>query len=418
MATCEYPSTGIVHDGIDEMDVHVDVQPPLASATAASVTRRSLARHGLVAASVTPNAKPADDYDSSWFLKSHPSTFPHNKGACPAGMSVELWIQTLLQRYPREQFAQNLPFNSDAFNIIQRHSVYKNAWIQFKSSPDRAAALAHLTEGDVNIVLDAITRGLFGASLNATLDTTCDPVAARTLMNGIRAVGGRVEGSPQAFLALRSKVIAPHVIFGHYTVALNLCPSELGAVWTFALAGKNYTFDAEGNPQGRPHLTACRRLIAANPVACAEFFRAYITGFLAVFCGWPIDSECQKDANCMFGVLTALYLKYENGDRGGLHCHGQGAQPFLSSERLKALFEGDNARMQQALFDFFESIMCAYFPSPVVNPTSAVPTTPIVNIVPQVNVDASGTCARPQMFFSSVDTVLTHRCCRSRPAGR
>ena len=375
--------------------MHVEAEPPLDATTAANVARNSLARQKLVASTITPNTKPENDYDPKWFLKSHPSTFPHNSGSCPSGMSLEKWFQTLIRRYPTEQFAQNLPLISDAFNIIQRHSVYKHAWVQFKSSPDRVAALAHLTEHDVNIVLDALSKNLFGTSLHAALDSTCNPAAARTLLNGIRAVGGHIIGTPQSFLNLRSKVLAPHVIFGHYTVAMNLCPSELGAVWTFRLAGKNYTFDAEGNPEGRPHLTACRRLIAANPVACADFFHAYITGFLSVFCGWPIDAQCQQDPNCMFGVLVALYLKHENGERGGLHCHGQGTQPALSTERLKRLMEDGNATMQRALFDFFEAIMCAYFPSPTTNPTVAnttlcTSTPPIVNIIPQVELDSAG----------------------------
>ena len=377
----------LVNEGIDEMDVHLDTTTPLSNAAAANAVASTFGQNGLLASIVPKPDKPCDDYDADWFCAAHPSSFPHNTGRCPKGTSLDFYCKTLLNRYPISQFAQNLPLIADSLNILQRHAVNTHAWVQFRCSPDKCNALANLTEADVQVCVDALRTGAFGDGLKNMLGTTCLPTAARTLYNGVKAVGGNICGTPQSFLKLRSKVLAPHIVFGHYTISMNLCPSELGSEWTFKMADAEYTFDADGYPEGRPHLTACRRIVAANPVACAEFFRAYMSGFLAVFCGWPIDSDRQCDPDCMMGELLALYLKYENGTRGGLHSHGQGIQPALQANRLKVIMSDGDA-VQRSLFSFFENVMCSFFPEPATG--LAPPTAPSPPCTVQVPRGANG----------------------------
>jgi hypothetical protein len=182
-----------------------------------------------------------DDYQPDWFLGAHPSVFPHNQGGAPAGLSLERWAKLLLQRYPREQFAQNLGLITDLFNVIQRHLVNTHAWVQFKLQPAKAAGIASLSEDHVRAVLEAISTREFGFALHARMSSL--PPAAWDLYNSVKATGGRVLGTPQSFGALRSKVMAVQPLFGHYTCSLNLCPSEMGSEWTFAMAGKEYPRD-------------------------------------------------------------------------------------------------------------------------------------------------------------------------------
>lgn len=167
-----------------------------------------------------------NDYDPMWLVGAHPSAFPNNTGARPANMSEERWAQCILQRYPTSQYARNLGLIADMFNITQRHSVNKNAWIQFRFRPDQQAAVSDLSEKDVQAVLDAISSRSFGAELRHRMDAL--PPGAWTLYNGVRAVGGRVVGTPQSFLSLRSKILAANAVYGAYTCQLNLSPSELG----------------------------------------------------------------------------------------------------------------------------------------------------------------------------------------------
>ena len=297
---------GKYNEGIDELEVQVDPDSTVDVETTVQRATVMLQRQGLLSnKNVLVSAIPrvdqiVSDYDPSWMLGAHPSAFPHNKGARPDGMSEERWAQCILLRYPASQFARNLGLIADMFNITQRHSVNKNAWIQFRFRPDQQAAISELSEKDVQAVLDAISSRSFGAELQQRLSAL--PPGARTLYNGVRAVGGRVVGTPQSFLSLRSKVLAANAVYGPYTCQLNLSPSELGAKWTFELAGEAYTLDYDGRPSDRPHLVQCKQLIAANPVACAEFLTMYLRAFAHVFCGWPVDSDRQvsHSISCMY----------------------------------------------------------------------------------------------------------------------
>ena len=55
-------------------------------------------------AAATGSGKPYSDYDPGWPLLVHPTAFPHGEGQCPAGT----WVQLLLNRYPHEQFQENI----------------------------------------------------------------------------------------------------------------------------------------------------------------------------------------------------------------------------------------------------------------------------------------------------------------------
>ena len=104
----------------------------------------------------------------------------------------------------------------------------------------------------------------------------------------------------------------------------------------------------------------------------------------------------------MFGVIRAMYLKYESSQRGrcwylicrsltiakrvksiitldynapnvgGLHAHGQVCQPFMQAEHLRELM-GDGYIFKEQLFGFFEALMCAYFPVPQSHPSPSYP---------------------------------------------
>ena len=357
-------------EGIDEIELQVDPDTAVDMNTTIQRAKVMLQRQGLLVSAIPKVDSLVDDYNPSWMLGAHPSAFPYNAGARPQGMSEERWAQCLLQRYPASQFARNLGLIADLFNVTQRHSVNKNAWIQFRFRPDQQAAISALSEADVQTVLDAIASRSFGSDLSNTLGAL--PPGAWTLYNGVKAVGGRVVGTPQSFMSLRSKILSAPAVYGAYTCQLNLSPSELGAKWTFELAGEAYTTDFDGYPSGRPHVTQCKKLIAANPVACAEFLMTYLRAFVDVFCGWPMESDQQLEPNCMFGVIRAMYLKYESSQRGGLHAHGQVCQPFMQAEQLRRIM-GDGDVFKEQLFGFFEALMCAYFPVPQSPPTPSYP---------------------------------------------
>jgi hypothetical protein len=277
-------------------------------------------------------------------------------------MSLERWAKCILLRHPRRQFARNLGLIADMWNIVQRHKVNTHAWVQLKLTPRLAASLSELTPEDMKHVLQILSKP--GQSLlNSAVWQKMSP-SARVLLDGMKRAGGRVQGSPQSFLSLRSKVLATNVVFGPYTCMINLNPSEANLHWTFTLAGVPYKFDAMGVPE-KGALAGWERLrtVAANPVACAQAIRAIMAAFFAIFLGWPLESKHQVNPHCLFGLILAAYLKYEDSGRGGLHGHGQLIQAALQTANLKKLME-DGEAMQERLFQFMESFATSYLPWP------------------------------------------------------
>jgi hypothetical protein len=49
--------------------------------------------------------------------------FLYGSGTPPAGMSYDAWLSVILQRAPREQYAQQPMFVLDMFNVTQRQQV-------------------------------------------------------------------------------------------------------------------------------------------------------------------------------------------------------------------------------------------------------------------------------------------------------
>ena len=356
-------------EGVDEVELMLDPHVAVDRKIVADKARVVLQRGGPVnksLVSIVPrDSQLLNDYDPQVIVSSHPSMFPYNKGGPPKGMSLACWAEGLLQRYPLDQFARNIGAIPDIFNRIQRQEVNTQAYVQFKMQPHKMCEVTTLNDTQVATVLDAYASCAFGERLNTMMQGL--PPACWTLLNSIKAMGGRVIGTPQSFAALRSKVLAPQGIFGPYTCSINLSPSEAGFEWTFHLAGHDYQInDLTGDPEERPNTAQCYRIIAENPVACAEFLHSYMRAFCAVMLGWPMESDHQVDHNCLFGRICVAYLKYESSTRGGKHAHGQILQPSLQAKRLQQLM-ADNSTdrvVERQLHGFMESVMTAFFPVP------------------------------------------------------
>ena len=352
-------------EGIDEVELQLDPSGQVPDAIVAGNLASHFTSAGLVSeaklvSAIPANSKPLNDYDPDWLVKAHPSCFPWGTGGCPEGMAPIRWIRGILNRYPREQFAQNAGFITDAFNIWQRHESFLQASVQLKISPYSAAKLAGITEDDICAVFELLSSG--GPGTDYTKAFSALSPAARTLLEGMKRTGARVIGSPQSFLSLRSKVIAGNVVFGSYTTMMNLCPSEVSSEWTFRLAGKDFKFDIFGNPDNKRSVLENLRTIAANPKACAHFAHAYMQTFTKVLMGWPMDSPCQIDENCLFGKILMTYLKYEVSGRLAIHGHGQMTQPVIQAKHLLNMMEDGTFATQ--LFRFMEGFSMQYMPSP------------------------------------------------------
>ncbi len=101
-------------------------------------------------------------------------------------------------------------------------------------------------------------------------------------------------------------------LLGPYTVFITLNPSELNADIVFDMAGRAYTFSADGTPgPDRPDAAERYRIIVSNPTLSAEFFITFMRSFQTVFLGWPEGAPQQVDPNCYFGKINGGYFKHE-----------------------------------------------------------------------------------------------------------
>lgn len=322
----------------------------------ANAAWRTLHSGGVLASVPEQGAPLATDYDRGWwFLRCFPGCFPHGTGGRPEGMSEQVWMQLLMHRWPPDQFAGNPYFVQYCYNILQRHMVNTNAYVQLLVHRSDMERIADITLDQLNDVVK-LTMGLLRGT-PATATQKHLHAAGQALLRAMRCAGLHLPGSPASFRQLLSTSNAMWAMFGAWTMMLNLNPSEFDAQLTFQMAGHAYGFATDGTPdQHRPDAMECWRIIAANPVAVADFFRAFLRAFCDVFLGWPPGAEQQQTADCAFGTVTAYIFKHETSSRGALHSHSIIVQPFLQPDQLETLATDDNLR--HAALQMMDSMIC------------------------------------------------------------
>jgi len=179
----------------------------------------------------------------------------------------------------------------------------------------------------------------------------------------MKVAGARVEGSAQSFGRLRSEAIALWHSGGVWTASVTLNPSELSAGIVFEMCGAGYSYATDtGIPTGAPGAMERWKIIASNPVVCAEFFRVYVLAFIETFLGWPRGAPCQVNQDCVFGPVVAWYLKFQVMTRGALHAHGNIIQPQLQPASVRKLFDSPTGKRR--LQGLMQSLMMQRLPSP------------------------------------------------------
>lgn len=176
--THAHTPVSLIMDGIDDVDVEIDpvvsdanlrlFQPPpqntrdVPSESVKTDAQRHLANGAKLVAATAWTNKPFSDYDKEWFLYVHFTSFPHGTGACPAGMTLSRWIKILLNRYPREQFAQNIDLVCNAFDIIQKHEVFTQSHVQMKLAPADVKDIAAMTQHEISLAVHLVKSKVSG----------------------------------------------------------------------------------------------------------------------------------------------------------------------------------------------------------------------------------------------------------------
>ena len=313
----------------------------------------------VVMASSASTTQLFSDYNPYWFVLAFPHLFMHGCGAIPKGMTLDMYIQTLLRRgYP---FASTPAFALASFNVVQRHRVNTSAWVTTNNCnrSDLRTTLAGASDADIHRATELVSSGATGWQLARRLADASDVVIS--LVRCFKVTAGRVLGSPHAFASLRSRTIAMWHFAGQWTMSFTFNPSELNAPIMFELAGHKFAFDdntPHGQPVGRPNMSDRWRIVAQHCVANATYMRLFLNAVQTELFGWPPDAKRQANPNCLFGRVTAFFWKLESSGRGGIHVHGNISQPDLQPDRLKGYLS--SPEFQQKIPTEFQQKIRAY----------------------------------------------------------
>lgn len=281
-------------DGVDEHELQVadtdDTHHTLRAALQedSSGVMRALLEGCPIISSTAHTQKPASDYDTAFFTLTHPWTFPQGTGAKPLGMSLETWMRTVLQRYPREQHAQNPHLIMDFFDVLQRHQTSQRAYVQMTVDKSTMARIGALTNDQLGTVIDLLKQHLQGQQLTRALRDVPDIVTAA--VKAVRASSSKVLGTPGSYASLRSRVGALAQTFGPAAVAVNLNPAELQSPLVFEICGSRVDMLQSSSNAG---VLERLRIVAADPQASEAFFSAFMHAFVDVFLEWPRSAKKQ-----------------------------------------------------------------------------------------------------------------------------
>ena len=169
--------------------------------------------------------------------------------------------------------------------------------VQLNLTPKLVQHVAAVTPADMEEVFNILKSGKRGASMKTALDGLT--VLQKELYTAWQCTSRRVEGSAASLLSLRSELFSYYDVFEVFSINMTLNPNDLSSVTVFQMSGKDYKFDGVfGTPDtNRPGASERWKTIAANPVACAAFFNAYIKAFILVFLGWEEGAFEQTDPN-------------------------------------------------------------------------------------------------------------------------
>lgn len=190
--------------------------------------------------------------------------------------------------------------------------------------------------------------GCRGGSLSTSIGKL-SPIE-KNLFTCFKAVGNRVPGSPQSYARLRSEMFAYSHLWHNLGIFITINPSDLSARAVFEGASQSYGFSGQlGTPDdGCPSARERWRTVAANPVACAQYFAAFMESFIHVMLGWNKGAHAQArlrwcagarghhpprkkpglslpppplPPRSLFGKVEAFVVKFELTNRGALHGH-------------------------------------------------------------------------------------------------
>jgi hypothetical protein len=222
-----------------------------------------------------------------------------------------------------------------------RHGVNLAAHLQFKTSPKLCEQANKATNEHIKRATQILAkRG------KASID---DPTEVKALCKQVVAISAGTLGSPYNAINYRRQIFVGWAHFGAPCVFLTISPLETRSPFCWTLC------NADFNVQYYPNLGKAKsvmpndfemiKLVRANSVAQALFFRIISKLFRTIACGFSTSNQDSQDVDAngkpisFFGPLDFAALKAEELGRMAQHAHGLICSRFFRLYNIVELME-------------------------------------------------------------------------------
>ncbi|RHZ51694.1 hypothetical protein Glove_475g15 [Diversispora epigaea] len=198
---------------------------------------------------------------------------------------IEKDVQAIEARIPREIALGTY--------LITKQSKFKRS----------AELISRLTPDDVKIAIEQIRNN--------------QPIVNRAVLEltrNINVVGGKIMGSHQSRILLRSEIRAVIIRDGSPSLFITINPADLHSSIVMMYAGKEIDVNTL-LPDDFPTATERAKLAHIDPTAVAKYFNVVIEKTIKFIIGY------KKPEGGVFGEIKNYYAVTEYQDRGTPHCH-------------------------------------------------------------------------------------------------
>lgn len=290
----------------------------------------------------------------NFFEKAFPVLFPFGFGGIEADRSVRVdfveHVRWALQYHDR-RFRRHETFPFVSFGILQRRQALLSARIQMRrpNFERDARLLANVTAQKLQQAIEEEEQG----------KSISDP-GVQLLRKHVYTVAGRVKGSNQSRVQLRSQIWSTCIMKNPPNLWLTVNPTDLHDPIAQVFAGEDINLDAFRAELG-PDANQRAQNIALDPYAAAKFFHFIIRTIIETLFGVKVTNFFVKNQMGIFGQVSAYFGVVESQGRGTLHLHILlWLMDSPTAEEMTTLLKGSEFRRK--VVNFIQANLRAYTP--------------------------------------------------------
>ncbi len=276
-------------------------------------TTQTPADHG-EASTAQPPPDDTTDFSLNYFERAYPCLFPFGRGGIEAVRPKRIDFNTHVRwalRYHDRRFRKHETFPFVAFGIKQKREALDHASIQMRRGD---------FERDARVMASLNMEKLEQARIEEEKGLPPSDPAVRLLRKHVHATAGRVVGTDNARIRMRSEIRSTSIAHGPPSIWTTYNPSDAHDPLAQALVGEQINLDDFIATMG-PDKERRSRNIAADPYGAAKFFHFSVNAILETLVQVKCSNYQVKSTPGIFGKVSAYFGTVEAQGRGTLHLH-------------------------------------------------------------------------------------------------